>query len=195
MGGVPLRLVDTAGIREAADDVEKIGIQRARQAVEQASLVLALFDSAAPLTAEDEAIFALLKGKKDVLLLLTKADRPPLLTPQALSAHAPGRQVLSLSVKTGAGMEELGEAVREKVYGPGGPQEESAFVATAREAAHLKEAAAHLQAACETMEEGLGEDFITIDLRAAWMALGKIIGETVGEDIIDEIFSRFCIGK
>lgn len=195
VGGVPLRLVDTAGIREAADDVEKIGIQRARQAVEQASLVLALFDSAAPLTAEDEAIFALLKGKKDVLLLLTKADRPPLLTPQALSAHAPGRKVLSLSVKTGAGMEELGEAVREKVYGPGGPQEESAFVATAREAAHLKEAAAHLQAACETMEEGLGEDFITIDLRAAWTALGKIIGETVGEDIIDEIFSRFCIGK
>ena len=85
--------------------------------------------------------------------------------------------------------------MHEAVYGPGGPQEESAFVATAREAAELREAAAHLRAACETLEEGLGEDFITIDLRGAWTALGKIIGETVGEDIIDERFSRFCIGK
>ena len=195
VGGVPLRLIDTAGIREAADDVEKIGIERARQAASKAALVLALFDSSAPLTAEDEAILNLLREKKDVLLLLTKADRPTLLTPQELLTRVPGREVLSLSVKTGDGVEALGKAVQTLVYGPEGPQEESAFVATAREAAELREAAAHLRAACETMEEGLGEDFITIDLRAAWTALGKIIGETVGEDIIDEIFSKFCLGK
>lgn len=195
VGGVPLRLVDTAGIREAADDVERIGIQRAKQAMDKAAFVLALFDAAAPLMAEDEAIFSLLQAKKDVLLLLTKADRPTVLSAQALSARAPGRRVIALSAKTGEGIEALAEAVREAVYGPGGPQEESAFVATAREAAELRAAAAHLRAACETLEEGLGEDFITIDLRGAWTALGKIIGETVGEDIIDEIFSRFCIGK
>ena len=195
VGGVPLRLIATAGIREASDDVEKIGIERARQAASKAALVLALFDSSAPLTAEDEAILVLLQEKKDVLLLLTKADRPALLTPPELLARVPGREVLSLSVKTGEGLEALGRAVQALVYGPEGPQEESAFVATAREAAELREAAAHLRAACETMEEGLGEDFITIDLRAAWTALGKIIGETVGEDIIDEIFSKFCLGK
>lgn len=195
VGGIPLRLIDTAGIREAADDVEKIGIQRAKQAMEKASLVLALFDVAAPLTAEDEAMCALLQEKKEVLLLLTKADRPALLSKETLLERAPGRRVIALSAKTGEGLEALGDAVREVVYGAAGPREESAFVATAREAAELQKAAAHLRTACETLEEGLGEDFITIDLRAAWTALGKIIGETVGEDIIDEIFSRFCIGK
>ena len=85
--------------------------------------------------------------------------------------------------------------MRSRVYGAGEPREESVFVATEREAALLQDAVGHLRAVQKTMEEKLGADFLTIDLRAAWTSLGKIIGETVGEDIIDEIFSRFCIGK
>ncbi|MGP1366225.1 MAG: tRNA uridine-5-carboxymethylaminomethyl(34) synthesis GTPase MnmE [Schwartzia sp. (in: firmicutes)] len=195
VGGVPLRLIDTAGIREASDDVEKIGIERAKSAVLKASLVLALFDSSTPLTAEDEAIFSLIGEKSHVFLLLTKADRPPCLSAEELLARAPGRSVFSLSVKTGDGLPALFDAVRQIVYGKGAIEEESAFLATAREAAALREAAAHLRAACQTMDEGLGEDFITIDLRGAWTALGKITGETVGEDILDEMFSKFCLGK
>lgn len=195
VGGVPLRLIDTAGIREASDDVEKIGIERAKSAVSLASLVLALFDSSTPLTAEDEGIFSLIGEKAHVFLLLTKADRPPCLSAEELLARAPGRSVFSLSVKTGDGLPALFDAVRQIVYGKGAIEEESAFLATEREAAALREAAAHLRAACQTMEEGLGEDFITIDLRGAWTALGKITGETVGEDIIDEMFSKFCLGK
>ena len=195
VGGVPLRLIDTAGIREASDDVEKIGIERAKSAVSVASLVLALFDSSTPLTAEDEGIFSLIGEKAHVFLLLTKADRPPCLSPEELLARAPGRSVFSLSVKTGDGLPALFDAVRQIVYGKGAPEEESAFLATAREAEALREAAVHLRAACQTMDEGLGEDFITIDLRGAWTALGKITGETVGEDILDEMFSKFCLGK
>ena len=195
VGGVPLRLIDTAGIRESADGVEKIGIARARAAAENASLILALFDGAAKLTPEDEAILALLSEKKDAFLLLTKADQPPLLEEEELAQKCPGRKILRLSSKTGAGLDALAEAVRARIYGAGESREESVFVATEREAALLQDAAGHLRAVQKTMEEDLGADFLTIDLRAAWTSLGKIIGEAVGEDIIDEIFSRFCIGK
>lgn len=195
VGGVPLRLIDTAGIRESADGVEKIGIARARAAAENASLILALFDGAAKLTPEDEAILALLSEKKDAFFLLTKADQPSLLEEEELAQKCPGRKILRLSSKTGVGLDALAEAVRARVYGAGESREESVFVATEREAALLQDAAGHLRAVQKTMEEDLGADFLTIDLRAAWTSLGKIIGEAVGEDIIDEIFSRFCIGK
>lgn len=195
VGGVPLRLIDTAGIRESADGVEKIGIARARAAAENASLILALFDGAAKLTPEDEAILALLSEKKDAFLLLTKADQPSLLEEEELAQKCPGRKILRLSSKTGVGLDALAEAVRARVYGAGESREESVFVATEREAALLQDAVGHLRAVQKTMEEDLGADFLTIDLRAAWTSLGKIIGEAVGEDIIDEIFSRFCIGK
>lgn len=194
VGGVPLRLVDTAGIRETVDDVERIGISRSRRAAEQASLVLALFDGAAPLTTEDEEILRL-AAAKEAILLLTKSDRPAVITVADLQERCPGRVVQPISVKTGDGLEALAAEIHRIAYGQELLQEEETFLATAREEECLRQALEQLAAAIQTADAGLGADFLVIDLRSAWEALGRIIGESVAEDVVEAIFSRFCLGK
>ena len=194
VGGIPLRVVDTAGIRDTADVVERIGVERARQAAAQAALVLALFDGSRPLSPEDEAIGEIAR-EKDSILLITKSDLPAVLDEEALRQKLPGSDILRLSTKTGEGMENLSRRIADRVYGGERPGDESLFLANVREADLLRQAIDSLAAAREAIESGMSEDFIVIDLRAAWEKLGEIVGETVGEDIIDEIFRRFCLGK
>ncbi len=194
VGGIPLRVVDTAGIRDTADVVERIGVERARQAAAQAALVLALFDGSRPLSPEDEAIGEIAR-QKDSILLITKSDLPAVLDEEALRQKLPGSDILRLSTKTGEGMEALSRRIADRVYGGERPGDESLFLANVREADLLRQAIDSLTAAREAIESGMSEDFIVIDLRAAWEKLGEIVGETVGEDIIDEIFRRFCLGK
>ena len=200
LGGVPLRIIDTAGIRETDDAVERIGVEKARASIERAALVLALFDGTRPLDAEDAEVLSLLKDRP-ALLLLTKADLPPALTPAQLvaaygkeTASAAPPQVLTVSAKEERGVDALTEAIGQFV-GMGSGCEEGSFVSDERSAALLRAADDQLGAALRTIGAGLSVDFISIDLRAAWEKLGEITGETVGEDIIDEIFSKFCIGK
>lgn len=200
LGGVPLRIIDTAGIRETEDAVERIGVEKARASIERAALVLALFDGTRPLDAEDAEVLSLLKDRP-VLLLLTKADLPPALTPAQLvaaygkeTASAAPPQVLTVSAKEERGVDALTEAIGQ-FAGMGSGCEEGSFVSDERSAALLHAADDQLGAALRTIGAGLSVDFISIDLRAAWEKLGEITGETVGEDIIDEIFSKFCIGK
>lgn len=201
IGGVPLRIIDTAGIRETDDAVERIGVEKARGYIERAALVLALFDGAQPLGAEDEEILSLVAGRP-ALLLLTKSDLPPVTTPAALAAayarcageSAAPPAILAISARKEQGLSALAAAIGE-FAGTGGGLEEGSFVSDERSAALLRAADAQLGAALKTIGAGLSVDFISIDLRAAWEKLGEITGETVGEDIIDEIFSKFCIGK
>ena len=200
LGGVPLRIIDTAGIRETEDAVERIGVEKARASIERAALVLALFDGTRPLDAEDAEVLSLLKDRP-TLLLLTKADLPPALTPAQLvaaygkeTASAAPPQVLTVSAKEERGVDALTEAIGQ-FAGMGSGCEEGSFVSDERSAALLRAADDQLGAALRTIGAGLSVDFISIDLRAAWEKLGEITGETVGEDIIDEIFSKFCIGK
>ncbi len=194
IGGIPLRVVDTAGIRDTDDVVERIGVERARQAAAQAALVLALFDGSRPLSPEDEAIWEIAR-EKDHILLFTKSDLPAAFAEEEIRRRMPDSDALRLSTKTGEGMEALSQRIVAKVYGGERPGDESLFLADVREADLLRQALASLAAAREAIESGLAEDFIVIDLRAAWEKLGEIVGETVGEDIIDEIFRRFCLGK
>ena len=193
VGGVPLRIIDTAGIRATEDVVEKIGVEKARQMVSDAALVLALFDGSRPLDSEDEEILSLLAGQ-DAIVLLNKSDLQPVLTAAALSAKAQV-PVIEISTKENHGLDKLTQAICDKVYGGEVVSDEGSFVRDERQVSLLRQADEHLAAALTTIEAGMGLDFISIDLRSAWEKLGEITGDTVGEDIIDEIFSKFCIGK
>lgn len=191
VGGVPLKIIDTAGIRLSGDTVEKIGIERARDCARRAELILALFDSSRPLDDEDEEIFKLLTNR-DALILLTKSDLPTVTTAAQLAKKIPAAQVIELSLKSGTGVEKLLNAITERV---GTIDFEMSFVRDEREANLLRRAVKHLHEAQETIRLNMGVDFVSIDLRTALETLSDLTGETVNEDIINEIFSKFCIGK
>ena len=197
VGGVPLSLIDTAGIRDAKDQAEKIGIARARDCAKKASLILAVFDASSPMTEEDKEILALTAGK-ETIFLLNKSDQPT--PPEAMNeavirAASPKAVVLPISAKTGEGMESLTRQIEKTVYDGELKGDEASFAADAREVDILQRSKAFLSDALQTIENGMSADFIVIDLRSAWEKLGEITGDTVGEDIIDEIFRRFCLGK
>ena len=194
IGGVPLRIIDTAGIRATEDVVEKIGVDKARSYVDSAALVLALFDSSRALSAEDEEILQLIEGH-EALLLLNKTDLQSVVKPEELQKRFPGQRILEISTLAEKGLETLEQAIVEKVYGSELRTEEGSFVSNVRQMDILQKSDEHLAAAERTIEEGMSADFVVIDLRSAWEKLGEITGETVGEDIIDQIFSQFCIGK
>ena len=191
IGGIPLKIIDTAGIRNSGDAVEKIGIERARDCAQNAELILALFDSSRPLDDEDEEIFKLLPNR-DALILLTKIDLPQVTFAADIAKKIPAAQVIEISLKSGAGTDKLLNAITERV---GVIDFEMSFVRDEREADLLRRAANHLHEAQETVRLNIGIDFVSIDLRAALECLSELTGEAVGEDVIDEIFSKFCIGK
>ncbi|MBR5913218.1 MAG: tRNA uridine-5-carboxymethylaminomethyl(34) synthesis GTPase MnmE [Selenomonadaceae bacterium] len=180
IGGIPLKIIDTAGIRNSGDIVEKIGIDRAREVAKNAELILALFDSSRPLTDEDEEIFKLLKP--DSIILLTKSDLPQ-------KNFIDG---IKISTKTGAGIDKLLEKISEKV---GKIDYEMDFIRDEREADIFRRAIKNLESARETIKNNVGIDFVSVDLQAALELCGELTGESVTEDVINEIFSKFCIGK
>ena len=191
VGGIPLKIIDTAGIRNSGDAVEKIGIARARDCAQRAELILALFDGSRPLDDEDEEIFKLLPNR-DALILLTKIDLPPVTTAEQIAKKIPAAQVIELSLKSDVGTEKLLEAVGERV---GTIDFEMSFVRDDREADLLRRAVNHLREAQATINSNFGVDFVSIDLHAALECLSTLTGEAVGEDVLNEIFSKFCIGK
>lgn len=195
LGGVPLRIIDTAGIRATEDVVEKLGVERSKGYLEKARLVLALFDGSRPLDSEDEELISLLQGRP-VLALLTKEDLPAVTAPEALQERLPGIKIISLTTRGGGSgaLDELTGAIRGFVYGEDGTECQE-FLRDEREAEILRRADEHLAQALTTIAAGLGLDFLSIDLRSAWEALGELTGETIGDDIVDKIFSTFCIGK
>ena len=192
VGGIPLKIIDTAGIRNSNDAVEKIGITRAKDCAQRAELILALFDSSRPLDDEDEEIFKLLPNR-DAIILLTKIDLPQVTTAAELQCVMRNAQcVIEVSLKSGAGTDKLLSAITEHV---GAIDFEMSFVRDEREANLLRRAVKHLHEAKETIRLNFGIDFVSIDLRAALECLSELTGEAVDEDVINEIFSKFCIGK
>ena len=188
--GIPLVLVDTAGIANSDDLIERLGIERSRQALEQADLVLMVVDGSQPCGAEDEEIAALV-GDKPALLVVNKIDLPQRgeinLLPQQRRAR--------ISALTGEGLPELEQALVEMIFGGEVTSSSLPLVSNARHEDALRRALRHLRDALRTQEEGLPADFVAIDLRAALDALGEITGETAGEDLLEAIFGSFCVGK
>ncbi len=195
VGGIPLRIIDTAGIRSTEDKVEKIGVEKSRAYADEASLILAVFDSSRPLGEEDMEILSLIKDKESIILL-NKTDLEPVIGEEDLKKYASGAEVIRISVREDAAdIDELTEAIRKRVYSGIDKDKSPGFVSSELQAEILRQGEKHLEAAEETITMGMSPDFVVIDLRSAWEKLGELTGGTVGEDIIDEIFSRFCIGK
>jgi len=192
--GYPFRLVDTAGIRPSADPIEQEGIERARASVESADLVLLVLDGSEPLTAEDEEAMAAVAGKC-VQVVLNKADLPPLLTPDELQMHFPEWPTTPVSCKEHEGLERLTEAMVAAVLGGQQPPREGAMVTRIRHWEALQRARQCLLQARDAMEQRLSGEFIALDLREALEWLGEIVGLNYTEDLLDKIFSEFCIGK
>lgn len=191
VGGVLLRLIDTAGIRETADQVERIGVARSRAAVEQASLLLVLVDGSCPLGAEDREILALARDSgKPWILVLTKKDLAGEAAPvPAEKAEA----VVSLSARTGEGLEALEQAVAARF--PAGETPAGQVLTNARQAEAMGRAAAAIAGARSALDLGFTPDAILTDVESAMNALGELTGRTAREDMVSRIFQRFCVGK
>ena len=187
---IPLKIIDTAGIRDSENFVERIGIDKAKDYAKSAELILALFDSSKELSADDEEIFKLIENKNSIILL-TKSDLSQVISEDNIKKFT-DKKIIHLSVKNGMGFDKLFNAIVENI---GGIDVENSFISDEREFDLLRRSLEHLQEAQTTLEKNIGIDFISIDLRVALELLSEITGESVSEDILNEIFSKFCIGK
>lgn len=194
IGGIPLKIIDTAGIRKTEDLVEQIGVEKARAYVGQAALVLVVLDFSREISAEDREILQLVRDK-DALILVNKMDLAGKLPLEEIREAAGDHDIIEISTVLETGLAALEAAIVKIVYGSNINQGDGAFVNSVRQAEILRLADLHLAEALTTVNNGMSVDFISIDLRSAWEKLGEITGDTVGEDIIDQIFSQFCIGK
>lgn len=192
LGGVPVQLLDTAGLRPTEDPVERIGVARTREALAQAHLVLVVIDAAEGLGPEDREWIAELPAGTARIGVANKIDLNPGFSLAELQEALDGAPVVAVSAEAGTGLEAL-EAEIARLAGAFDASEE--LLVNARQAEAIRRAADHLRDAQQTLESGLGVELVAIDIRAAWMALGEVTGETAGEALLDEIFSRFCIGK
>jgi tRNA modification GTPase len=195
IAGIPLVLVDTAGIRtETADEVERIGVERSRLALERADLALMVIDGSQVLEQGDWAIERLV-GNKAALLVINKNDLPLTQNQDQLADFLPAARRVYISALANEGIEALEEAIVELVTGGSIILADTPLVSNPRHKALLQRALGHSQAAITAQQAELSPDLVSIDVRAAVDALGEITGETVTEDLLDTIFSKFCIGK
>lgn len=193
--GMPVRIIDTAGIRETVEAVEEIGIQKARQKLVDADLVLLLIDATEPLTTEDHALFASISGKP-LILVVNKMDIAPAPDTQEYLKAFPDTPLVSISAKTHAGLRELETAIFEQVtHGPLPATSEHACVPNLRHKNALIKALAAVRLVLQGLDGSLPADLLAIDLQAALDHLGDIVGQTTAEDILDTIFEQFCLGK
>ncbi len=193
LGDLSLSLLDTAGIRSTEDVVEQIGVERARKQAEDADLILYVADSSRPLDESDEEILELLKGK-NALVLLNKSDLNPVLTFEMMQSKTE-HKILMISAKEEQGIHELEEEIRSMFFHGEIDFNDEVLITNMRHKAALLEAKKSLEMVMESIQNGMPEDFYTIDLTDAYLALGRIVGEEMGEDLINEIFGKFCMGK
>ncbi len=191
--GISLRIIDTAGIRETQDVVEKIGVEKAIDSAKDADLVLFVVDSSVPLDENDREIMELLKDKKTIVLL-NKADLEQTVDEDDLKNTA-GHPVISVSAKEEQGIDLLEDKIKELFFQGGLEFNDEIYITNARHKAALEEARKSLEMVENSIEMQMPEDFFSIDLMNAYEALGRIIGESAGEDLVNEIFSKFCTGK
>lgn len=192
INGIPLNIIDTAGIRETDDLVEKIGVEKTRQVLDEADMVLFMLDASTGIEEEDRKIAELVRGKTGIVLI-NKTDIGTELEP--VSSYIAGMDRVEISLKTGQGLEDLKNRISEKVFAGQVDPGEGVMVTNIRHRNALMAARESLSEVINTLDMNMPTDCMVIDLRNAWEKLGEISGETLGEDIVDRIFSEFCIGK
>ncbi len=193
--GIPINIIDTAGIRETEDVIEKMGVERAVAYAEKADIVLLLLDDAEGISKQDEAILDLLKECK-VVVLINKTDlAAKRIDDRDIEMGKEWFGPVRISVKEGSGMKKLEETIEEIVCEGIDHSDERPVVTNARHAQSLKEASNALTSSLNTIKQEFPVDMVSIDVREAWQLLGEIVGENTAEDMIEQIFSRFCLGK
>lgn len=194
LGGIPVKIVDTAGIRETGDKVEKIGVEKSRKCAEAADIIFMMIDASCPLSDEDMEILDFIKGRKAVILA-NKTDIDINIDVEALCKYTDAENIIYISVKEGSGIEKLTERFKDMFLGGDVAAKESVLISNARHKNMLEKSMEALDRAIATIESGMPEDFISMDLQDALTALGEITGDSVDDEIIDRIFTRFCLGK
>ena len=191
--GISLKMMDTAGIRNTEDTVEKIGVERARTYAKDADLILYVVDTSTELDENDEEILELLKEKK-AIVLLNKSDLTPVVTVEMLQKKT-SQPIIPISARMEQGVERLEEKLREMFFQGDISFNDEVYITNVRHKNALEDAYASLIMVENSIAMEMPEDFFSIDLMSAYEALGSITGESVGEDLVNEIFSKFCTGK
>jgi len=192
INGVPVRLIDTAGIRETTDLVESIGITRSRTAIADADISLLVLDAAEPLTDDDLSLMNHVSRERRIIAL-NKTDLPRRLEQQSMPRDI--GEVIDISALTGSGFERLTEMIFQRLSGDASVESDDIMLTDARQHAAVRRAVEQLSDARELIGEGELEEIVLLKLRGALASLGEITGETLNEDILGQIFSTFCIGK
>ena len=191
---IPVYLIDTAGIRETSDKVEKLGIEKSKEAFNNADFIIFIMDGSEEISSEDEEIIEYLKERK-CLVLINKKDLEQKIDSVQIRNMLPNSQIIKTSLINGDGIEEIENAVEELVYGGEITQSESMMVNNVRHINLLTDSCNSLEDALQMAVNREALDFIEIDVKNAYELTGEIIGESVNDDIINEVFARFCLGK
>lgn len=192
--GVPLKLIDTAGIRETEDIVERIGVERSREVLKKADLILFVLNYNEELTPEDIQLFEAIKDM-DVIIIVNKTDLPPKIDMGRVKELAENRPIVTTSLLKEKGIDELEEAISSLFFTGAIEARDLTYVSNSRHIALLHQANKAIEDAIAGIEEGVPIDIVQIDLTRTWELLGEIIGDTVHESLIDQLFSQFCLGK
>ena len=194
LGGIPVKIVDTAGIRETGDTVEKIGVEKSRTRAENADIIFLVLDASIGITDDDKEILEFIKGK-NAIILVNKTDIAVNIDTELLCRYTDRENIIFVSVKENEGMDRLTERFKEMFLSGDVEAKESVMINNVRHKNMLAKAIEALDRASVTIETRMPEDFISMDLQDALTALGEITGDSVDDEIIDRIFTRFCLGK
>ncbi|MGD6858080.1 tRNA uridine-5-carboxymethylaminomethyl(34) synthesis GTPase MnmE [Bacillus infantis] len=192
--GVPLRLLDTAGIRETEDIVERIGVERSRQVLKEADLILLVVNYSDELTQEDENLFKVVEDM-DVIVIVNKTDLPQKIDMERVRELSAGHRLVTTSLLEDQGVDELEESISSLFFAGGIEAGDMTYVSNTRHIALLNQALNSIEEALNGVDFGTPIDIIQIDLTRTWELLGEIIGESVHDSLIDQLFSQFCLGK
>jgi tRNA modification GTPase len=193
--GIPLRLVDTAGLRASADEIESAGIELTKKKANEAEFIIAVFDGSTELDQDDLEIISSLRGDKSVLVI-NKIDMPQNLSEQQIHKYLSNHKIVRTSAKEGIGIDDLKTTIFKKLVGTRDKIEASEFIISElRHKIAIEKAREGLYSFKEALSKGDSPEFLAADLRYALHSLGEITGEVTTEDLLGKIFSKFCIGK
>jgi len=194
LGGIPVKIVDTAGIRDTGDKVEKIGVEKSRKYAENADIIFMMIDASVPLSKDDIEILDFIKDKK-AIILVNKTDIDNKTNFDTLCMYTDKNNIIYISVKENTGIDKLTDRFKEIFLGGEIQTNNSVIISNVRHKNMLCKAKEALERAIVTIESRMPEDFISMDLQDALAALGEITGDSVDDEIIDRIFTKFCLGK
>ena len=192
--GIPVRLIDTAGIRETEDIVESMGVEKARQYLDKADVVVLVIDGSKPLEPEEQELLQLITNRPSIIFL-NKADQAQCVSKEEIAALGTFTEIVTISAAQGEGMDEMARVITSLVQGGSVQASHEAMLSNVRHITLMEQAKVSLDQSILAIDSGMPIDLIVTDIRAAWELLGDITGESLRESMVDELFKRFCLGK